>query len=130
MQLAICFDDHGIPEAFPNDYGVLLGPGLVRQWLPDPKRQDVARIVVRRLAGTYCYGVTVLADSGGSSFAPSPKRNQFVGLEECIRAATLHVWSTINRAVTLTYNDMPKTGAKKLMRAFERNEFTDRVVAE
>lgn len=129
MQLALCFDDSGIPESRINDFGVLIGPGFVRQWLPDPKRQDVARIVIRRVAGTYCYGVTVLADSGYSSFSPSTNRGQFAGLEECVKAATLHVWSLINRAVTLTYNDMPKTGARKLMKAFERNEFTD-VVAE
>lgn len=130
MQLALLFDDSPIPEARVNDSGVLLGPGLIRQWWPDQKRRDVARIVVRRIGGEYCYGVDIDCDGGGCGFSPSLKWNRFFSLPECISDAMRNTEKRIRDALELRYNDLPKAGAKKLLAAFERGEFTETIEGE
>lgn len=130
MQLALLFEESPIPEARVNDACVLLGPALVRQWWPDRNERAAVCFLVRRLGGEYCYATESFAGCCWSGYSTSLKWNRFTDLTACIAAATKEAEKNVRKIMNVTYNNLPKEGAVRLLTAFERGDFVETITGE
>lgn len=126
VQVSICFDASPMPEADVNRVGVLVGPGLVREWWPDRNQRAMAALVVRRLGGDYCYAASLSAGSMYNGYATSFKWNRFSDFDQCLNHGMEEVERGIRRIINRNDSDLPVAAMKKLLAAFERGEFIEK----